>query len=94
MQINATSMSAYTDWLASSSNNVANVNTQDYKATQTTLNSNTANAVEANFSKTDSGTQLATEMTDQITLERGFEANTKVIQTEDQMLGSLIDLSV
>jgi flagellar hook protein FlgE len=94
MQVNATSMTAHTNWLASNSNNIANVNTNDYKATDTTLNSNGENSVDATFSKSDSSTQLEKELTEQIPIERGFEANTKAIQTEEQMIGSLIDLSI
>ncbi len=92
MQVNANAMNAMSTWMNNSANNVANVNTQTYKATQTTL-SEEANSVVANSSKTDNGTDLTTEFTDQIALEAGFEANTKPIQTEDEMIGSLLDMN-
>jgi flagellar hook protein FlgE len=94
MQVNATSMMAHTNWLASNSNNIANINTDDYKATDTTLTSSSQNSVDATFSKSNSNTQLEKELTEQIPIERGFEANVKAVQTEEQMIGSLIDLSI
>ncbi|ACN16168.1 FlgG1 [Desulforapulum autotrophicum HRM2] len=39
-----------------------------------------------------SNTDLAGEFTDQIITQRAFEANTRTIQTEDQMLGTLLDI--
>ena len=39
-----------------------------------------------------SNTDLAGEFTDQIITQRAFEANTKTIKTEDEMLGTLIDM--
>ncbi|MFW9618367.1 MAG: flagellar basal body rod C-terminal domain-containing protein [Sulfurospirillum sp.] len=91
MQINANAMTAMSNWMNNSANNVANVNTEKYNATQTTIE-NQGNTVVAQSSKTEQGTDLATEMTDQIALETAFEANTKPIQTQDQMLGFLLDM--
>jgi flagellar basal-body rod protein FlgC len=39
-----------------------------------------------------SNTDIAREMVQQISAQRGFEANTKPIQTWDQTVGSLIDV--
>ncbi|KFL35122.1 MULTISPECIES: flagellar basal body rod C-terminal domain-containing protein [unclassified Sulfurospirillum] len=91
MNINATSMTAMSNWMNNSAQNVANVNTENYNATQTTI-SNQGNAVVAQSSQTENGTDLATEFTDQIALETNFEANTKPIQAEDEMIGSLLDM--
>ncbi len=94
MQVNASSMMAYDNWMSSNSNNVANVNTQDFKATSTTLQNPVEGSVQATFSTSDSGTNLAKEMTEQINIEKGFEADTKAIKAQDEMLGSLLDLSI
>jgi flagellar hook protein FlgE len=91
MQINSTAMTAMSSWMNNSANNVANVNTKDYQSVQTTI-TNQDNAVVAQSSQGKSGTDLATEFTDQIALNAGFEANTKPIQTQDEMLGSLLDM--
>jgi len=91
MQINATAMTAMSNWMNNSANNVANVNTEKYNATQTTI-TNQDNAVVAQSSKSTNGTDLATEFTDQIALDKSFEANADTIKTQDEMLGSLLDM--
>jgi len=93
MNINATSMTAMSNWMNNSAQNVANVNTDNYNAIQTTI-SNQGNAVVAQSSQTENSTDLSTEFTDQIALETNFEANTKPIQAEDEMIGSLLDMKV
>jgi len=91
MNINATSMTAMSNWMNNSAQNVANVNTEEYKATQTTI-SNQDTAVVAQSSKSTNGTDLATEFTDQIAIEKSFEANADTIKTQDTMLGTLLDM--
>jgi len=91
MNINATSMTAVSNWMNNSAQNIANVNTEEYKATQTTI-SNQDTAVVAQSSKSTNGTDLATEFTDQIAIEKSFEANVDTIKTQDTMLGTLLDM--
>lgn len=93
MQINATSMTAISNWMNNSAGNVANVNTQDYSATRTTMSSS-GNAVVATASKTGNQTDLAKEVTDQIVIAKSFDANAETIKTQDKMLGSLLDLTI
>ena len=92
MQINANSISSMSNWMNSSANNVANLNTQDYNATRTTM-SNSGNAVVANSSKTGNPTDLAKEITDQMSIEKSVDTNAQAIKTQDKMLGSLLDLT-
>lgn len=91
MQINANAMMAMSNWMGNSAHNVANVNTDEFKATQTTI-TNQNDSVVAQSSQTENSTDLATEFTDQIALEGAFEANTKPIQTQNEMLGTLLDM--
>ncbi|MDD3342882.1 MAG: flagellar basal body rod C-terminal domain-containing protein [Sulfurospirillaceae bacterium] len=93
MQINANAMMSMSNWMNNSANNVANVNTQDYSATQTTMNSNNESIV-AQSSKTGSRTDLSKEMTDQMTIEKSVDANAQAIKTQDKMIGSLLDLTI
>ena len=93
MQINANSISSMSNWMNSSANNVANLNTQDYSATRTTM-SNSGTAVLANSTKTGKPTDLAKEVTDQIVIEKSVDANAQAIKSQDKMLGSLLDLTV
>ena len=93
MQINANSISSMSNWMNSSANNVANLNTQDYNATRTTM-SNSGNAVVANSTKTGNPTDLAKEVTDQMTIEKSVDANAQAIKSQDKMIGSLLDLTI
>lgn len=91
MQINATAMTAMSNWMNNSAHNVANVNTDNYKATQTTI-TNQNDAVVAQSSQTNNSTDLSTEFTDQIAIDKSFKANADVIKTQNEMLGSLLDM--
>lgn len=93
MQVNASAMMSMTAWMNNSANNVANVNTSDYGAIQTTIDNNGVGVV-AQSSKTESRTDLAKEMTDQISIEKSVEANAEAIKTQDKMIGSLLDLTI
>jgi len=94
MQVNSSSMIAHSDYMANSANNVANVNTTDFTATSTTIQNPVEGSVQAVSSTTNSPTDLAREFTDQIEIQNVFDANASVIKTQDEMLGSLIDLTV
>ena len=63
---------------------ISKVNTEGPIVTET-LNNET---VQQELSNTD----ISEEFTDQIISERAFEANTKMITTQDQMLGTIIDI--
>lgn len=94
MQINANSMIAHQDWMSNNANNVANVNTDGYNSTQTAIQNPSEGNVEAVSSTTQSGTDLAKELTEQIPIEKASAANAQAVKAYDEMIGSLIDLSV
>lgn len=94
MQVNVNSMMAHNNWMSSNSNNVANVNTEGFNSTNTTINSAQEGSVVANFSAGDSSTDLSKELTEQIPIEKSTEANAQAVKTQDEMIGSLLDLSV
>lgn len=91
MQINSTAMTAMSNWMNNSAQNVANVNTDNYNATQTTI-TNQNDAIVAQSSKSTNGTDLATEFTDQIAIDKSLKANVETIKTQNEMLGSLLDM--
>ncbi|MCF6173965.1 MAG: flagellar biosynthesis protein FlgE [Campylobacteraceae bacterium] len=93
MKVNIGSIGAHNNWLSNNANNIANVNTNDFEATETTLD-NENNEVVANSSQTQNGTDLAKELTDQISITKGIEANTQAIKTEDKLIGSLLDMTI
>jgi flagellar hook protein FlgE len=94
MQVNASSMVAHQDWMNSNANNVANVNTDGFNSTQTTIQNPAEGSVQATGSTSESGTDLARELTEQIPIEKAHGANAQAVKAYDEMIGSLIDLSV
>ncbi len=91
---NVNSLYAHNNWMTNSANNVANINTQDYKATNTVLNSNNSNGVVASASKSDNPTNLAKETTDQMSASTGFDAQVKAIKTQEDLIGNLLNMLV
>jgi flagellar hook protein FlgE len=69
-------------------NNIANVNTEDFTAKDAKIGNN----LEVNSRDTNQPTNLTKELTDQIVIEDGFDAQIPVIKTEDEMMGSLLDI--
>jgi len=92
MEVNQSSMQAHAAFMASSAHNVANVNTNPFIANRTTMNNNVQGNVQAVQSPTNGPTQISRELTDQISVENGFDAQIRSIQTKDEMIGSLLDM--
>lgn len=93
MQVNANAMTAMSNWMNNSANNVANLNTQDFGATRTTISSE-LNTPVAQVSQSENRTDLTKELSDQIVIDKSFEANANVIKAKDEMIGSLLDLTI
>lgn len=96
---NVSSLIAHQSFANTNANNIANVNTDGFVPTRTTL-SDKSNGVQASFYKIDgngsslSQTDLSREMTDQVIIQRGHEVQGSAIRTQDDMLGSLLDILV
>jgi len=94
---NVSSMIAHQDFANANANNIAHVNTEGFVPTQTNLSDGSGN-VQANFQKADdngsslSQTDLNRELTDQVVVQNGHEVQSTAIKTQDEMLGSLLDL--
>jgi flagellar hook protein FlgE len=94
---NVSSLIAHQNYANTNANNIANVNTDGFIPTRTTLNE-TSNGVQTSFQKADnngsslSQTDLSREMTDQVIVQRGHEVQGSAIRTQDDMLGSLLDM--
>lgn len=94
---NLSSISAHQTMLNNSADNVANVNTNKFIPSDTTITNN-KNSVSANTRKADdtgsdkSQTDLSKEIPDQIIAEKAIAVNVSVIRTQDEMLGSLLDM--
>ncbi len=94
---NLSSVSAHQTMLNNSADNVANVNTNKFIPSDTTITNN-KNSVSANTRKADdtgsdkSQTDLSKEIPDQIIAEKAIAVNVSAIRTQDEMLGSLLDM--
>jgi len=95
---NISSMQANQVFMNNSANNVANSNTDGFVPSRTTISEGANGSVTAQTSKAaDTGsstsqTDLNTEMTNQIVIENVQKANVSAIKTQDEMMGSLLDI--
>ncbi len=95
---NVSSLMSNQVYMNNSAQNVANVNTDRYVPRETTITETQNGSTQANTSLADSNgseksqTDLSKEMTDQISIEKIAESNVKAIRTQDEMLGSLLDM--
>lgn len=94
---NLSSIQAHQTMMNTSSNNIANVNTSGFVPSDTRMSSNEA-SISANTRKSDntgsttSQTNLAKEIPTQIIAQDATEVNVAAIKTQDEMLGSLLDI--
>jgi flagellar hook protein FlgE len=104
MSIAQSGMSTEMNRLAVSANNVANVNTDNYEAGRINQSSRDSGGVKVTgVSRQPSETpsppdpkpsnvDLSEEMVNQITARTGFSMNVKSLKTENEMMGSLLDM--
>jgi len=89
---------AHQGWMNAISGNVANVNTDRFRPADTVIDESVASNPQANFRvASDKGgemsqTDLTKEMSDMVVTEKGFAINAPVVKTEDEVLGTLLDM--
>jgi len=88
MRVNSTSMQSHQILMDINANNIANVNTKDFSAKEGRIGNN----LEVNSIDTNKPTDITKELTNQIVIEDGFEAQAPVIKTEDAMIGTLLNI--
>jgi len=88
MTINSTSMQSHQILMDINANNIANVNTKDFNAKDGRIGNNLA----VNSVDTNQPTNLTKEITNQINIEDGFDAQAPVIKTENEMIGTLLNI--
>ncbi|MCX6051433.1 MAG: hypothetical protein NTZ60_02875 [Campylobacterales bacterium] len=94
---NISSIQSHQSMMNASANNVANVNTDGFVPSSTRMLSS-ENSVSANSRMADdngslkSQTDLAKEIPDQIVAQDASALNVKALKTQDEMLGSLLDI--
>lgn len=94
---NVSSIGAHQTMLNTSAHNVANVNTDGFRPSDTRM-SDEGKSVSAHNAKADdsgslkSQTDLAKELPDQIIAQDASAVNVTAIKTKDEMLGTLLDI--
>ena len=102
---------AYTSKMGVAADNIANVNTTEFKKSRVTLREGTNGDVQVNTNrintpgyryqefegdqqveKESSNVNLEEEIPNMMVTQRTYEANLKVLQTRNEMLGSLLDI--
>ena len=79
-------LQAYKTRLGVTADNIANANTDEFKKSRATLKEGT------NGEKESSNVNLEEEIPEMMVTQRTFEANLKVLQTQDKMSGTLLDI--
>jgi flagellar hook protein FlgE len=95
---NVSSLISNQTFMNNNASNVANANTDGYVPRNTTISETSNGATKANTTLADSNgstssqTDLTKEITDQISIEKVSEANVQAIRTQNEMVGSLLDI--
>ncbi|WP_457563565.1 flagellar basal body rod C-terminal domain-containing protein [Caminibacter pacificus] len=85
---NVNSLIAHQTLMDINANNVANVNTENFNATDAKI----VDKLEISSRDTQKPTDLTKELTDQIVIEEGFKAQVPAIKTQDEMTKTLLDI--
>ena len=104
-------LQAYRKSMRVTANNIANVNTDEFKKNRASLKEGINGSVEVEVSKVNtpghrykefdgdqmveketSNVDLAKEIPDLMITQRTYQANLKVLQTRDKMLGTTLDI--
>ena len=98
MNINAIALSALNAFekkLAVTANNIANMNTEDFKPSEAAMHDNANQGVYVTLSQSPTAeVDLAKEMVSLMMAKQGIEANLKTIKTGDEINKSLLDIIV
>ncbi len=94
---NISSIAAHQSMMNTNANNIANVNTDRFTPSDTRMSSNNGSVTANARMSDDSGsmrsqTDLAKEIPDQMIVQGATAANVTSIKTQDEMLGSLLDI--
>ena len=91
--IGLSGVNAYETQLDVTANNIANLNTAQFKPSNADLNDNAGQGVYVTISQSGTpGVDPAKEMVDLMTSKIGIEANLKSIKTADETTKSILDI--
>ncbi|MBD3798322.1 hypothetical protein [Sulfuricurvum sp.] len=95
---NVSSLVSNQTYMNNNAHNVANMNTDHFTPHNTTISEIQNGATKANTTIVSSNgseksqTNLSKELSDQVTIEGVAQLNTQTIRTQDEMMGSLLDI--
>src|SRR5690242_8609509 len=85
-------LAAYGKKQAVTANNVANINTPDYRASTVVMKEDKAGGVSPTVSQGQDTVDISKEAVDMITTGHAFKANLKVLQAKDEMTRELLNI--
>jgi flagellar hook protein FlgE len=90
--IAVSALSAYTLKQTVTANNVANLNSSNFKASAVAMQASQGGGVRATTTQGSDRVEISREATDMILTGNGFKANLKVLQTADEMSRELLNI--
>jgi flagellar basal-body rod protein FlgC len=90
--ISGSALSAYGIRQAVTANNLANVNTEDFKASKTVMQEQKSGGVTASVSKGNDTVEISKEATDMMITSNGFKANVATLKTAEEMTKELLKI--
>jgi len=90
--ISTSALQAFSAGQQVTANNLANVNTDIYKAQATTYQSTTTSGVTANITSTQDNVDISKEAVNLISNSQNFKANLKVLKASDEMTQELLNI--
>jgi flagellar hook protein FlgE len=90
--VSASALQAFSTSQQVTAHNVANLNTDNFKASRTTFQENVTGGVTASASDTQDAVDISREATNLLTNSLGFKANLAVLKTADDMTKQLLNI--
>jgi flagellar basal body rod protein FlgB len=90
--ISRSALAAYGVRQAVTANNVANLNTPDFKASNTVMKENREGGVTASVTRAEDSVEISKEAVDMLDTANGYGANLKALQVADRMAKDLLDI--
>ena len=97
MSSSVSALDAFSTGMQATATNISHINTgteNSKNSLRTTFSDSTNGTVEANVALYPYDADYAQEVANSIVYSSGYSANTKVVQTSDSLLGTILDLKV
>ena len=90
--IASSALVAYNSRQAVTANNIANINTPDFKASDTVMKENKGGGVTANVVQGSDSVDISEEAVDMMVTSNNYSANLKVIRVADNMMKDVLNI--